>query len=584
LIYQSGSGTGSVLLIDAPTLTGSNSAIVQIFGATYLSGGIFDSFNTTGSVNQVLVSTGGTGIKWVASSSGGTTYDPTNLNAATNSLQLFSASILTFTASLNAGNISGSGGSTYLPYYKTNTGLSQSLIYQSGSNSGSVLLINPITLTGSNTALLQVFGYAFISGGLFDFLNSTGSAGQVLQSNGSQIQWVLTASQNNLNNSTSSLQNFSSSILGFTASITTSLVNVFASESNYLLTSSLSKTGINYVPYLSGSNVFTSSLIYQSGSGTGSVLLIDPPSLTGSNTALVQIFGATFLSGGIFDSFNTTGSVNQVLVSTGGTGIKWVASSSGGGSTYDPTNLNAATNSLQLFSASILGFTASITTSLVNVFASESNYLLTSSLSTLGVHYIPFYSASNIFSSSLIYQSGANAGTGSVLLINPPTLTGSSNNQIIQIYGNAYLSGGLYDATNGVGSAGQALMSTGTQVLWVTTASLASLNSYTSSTNVGTISGSGALNYIPMFSGGTSVSISRAYQSGSGTGSVIFIGATSSTIVPTIFQVFGNMYLSGSLFDSTGRTGSANQVLTATSGGVSWIGPLYAQSLLLMGG
>ena len=130
------------------------------------------------------------------------------------------------------------------------------------------------------------------------------------------------ASQSNYT-PTSSFNPFSSSYHSDSGSNYTKINNVYASQSNYLPTSSISGI-INYIPIFNGPLSLGTSSIYQS---SGSMLL---GSTTGSgNNAVLQVFGNIYVSKSIYDSTNTTGSLNQIL-SNSSTGIKWINTGSAG--------------------------------------------------------------------------------------------------------------------------------------------------------------------------------------------------------------------------------------------------------------
>lgn len=125
---------------------------------------------------------------------------------------------------------------------------------------------------------------------------------------------------------TSSFNAFTSSYLNTSASINTQLINSFASESNYLTTSSI--VGSNkFIPVFTGVNTLSNSIMYQSGSGTGSAILING-NTTGSNNAVFQVSGGLSVSGPIYDSTNSTGSSTQILSSIPG-GLLWTSTGSG---------------------------------------------------------------------------------------------------------------------------------------------------------------------------------------------------------------------------------------------------------------
>lgn len=246
-----------------------NSSSVVFFADLYLSSSIhisqsiYDSFGNVGQPGQILTSTSG-GIQWT-NSSGSSGINGFVTNGV---FQTYTSSIAITVANVYASESNYTPTSSYI------------------SLSGSVNVYSGSYYNDSSSFNARINA---ISGSI---LNLTGS-------------YVTTGSFNS-----------------YTQSVSVQLSNIYASESKYLLTSSLN--GItNYIPVFSGQTTLITSSIYQSGSS----LIIGGN--TGSNKSYLQT-PDIYISKNIYDSIGSTGSINQVISSTS-TGIKWVNTGSGGG-------------------------------------------------------------------------------------------------------------------------------------------------------------------------------------------------------------------------------------------------------------
>ncbi len=261
----------------------------------------------------------------------------------------------------------------------------------------------------------------------------------------------------------------------------------------------------------------------------------------------LYLSGSLHLSQSIYDVSGSSGLPGQILSSVSGGGVQWVNVTGASGSSGFVTNgvfgaftgsyvtdsgsfnniINSLSGSLQIFSgsyettASFNTYSSSVGIKEANIFASQSNYTPTQSFSILSSSYSndsgSFNTRINNISSSLINLTGSYVTTGSF-----NSYTSSANLQI----SNAFASQSKYLQTSSI---------------------------------------NGATNYVTIYSGTTSFTTGSLYQSGS---SLLIGGITGSN--NSLLQVFGNIYISKSLYDSTNSTGSAGQVLTTTGTGSQW--------------
>ena len=231
-----------------------------------------------------------------------------------------------------------------------------------------------------NSRILSATGSGGVSNIIFNTYTSSTNT-QISNVFSSESNYTPTSSFNSLSSSYNTLSSSYSIDSGsFNSHInthTTQIANVLASESNYLQTASFVNVGTisgsglsNYQVLFSGSNAITNSMVYQSGSGTGSATLIGG-NTTGSVNAILQVYGALYVSKSFVDSSLSTGSLNFGLVS-GPNGIIFAPT----------TSVAPLSASYVIDSASFNTSINNNNTSITNIFASESNYVHTSSFNT----------------------------------------------------------------------------------------------------------------------------------------------------------------------------------------------------------
>jgi hypothetical protein len=420
--WNSQNNTSSLLII-GNGVTGSQRSDLAIFesdfiqfnqdlylsGSLHLSSSIYDSFGNPGGIGQLLSSTGNGLTKWIdVSGSSGINGFVTN-----GIFQTYTQS-----AGITSNNIYASQSN----YVLTSSFVTFSASYYSASSSFNQRINN---VFASESNYLSTSSYIADSSSLYVKVNNIYA---------SESNYTSTASFNILSQSYStdsgSFDIRIKSILGlnitgsyvttgsfntYTGSVAVTLNNIILSQSRYTLTSSFNSLSSSYS--------------------------IDSSSFS---TQIINIF--TSQSNYVLNNTYVTASASL------NTRINNVFSSE---SNY------TLTSSFLSLSGSYLNDSSSFNTRINNVFASESNYVPTSSLRGLS-NYLSVFSGSNAIVTSSIYQS-----TGSILIGS----TTSINNSLLQIFGNIYISGSIYDSTNSTGSVGQVLVKTQSGIKWINSGS-----------------------------------------------------------------------------------------------------------------
>ena len=371
---------------------------------------------------------------------------------------------------------------------------------------------------------------------------------------------------------------------------------------------------------------FITSLIQLTDSGTLSIASTGPIQIGASNTVAIQIVSNNFvgintaipsqnlhvqgnlrLTGGLYDSTNSPGTANQLLISTG-SGIAWtsvnvtgILTASGGianrvskfldEDTLGNSNITDSGTQIVLGSASsVSGILTSFGyfgpgTNITNLNASNltsgtvpssvvsGSYsgitsvgtltqLITSGFATASGFFGPGTFVTNLNASNLAsgtvpsaVVTGTYPGITSVGSLSQLIVTGFSTINNIRI------SGSLYDSTFSPGTANQLLISTGSGIAW------------TSITASGIITGIGSVNVIPKF--GSAFSLTTSNISDSGT-QIVFNTNTNTVGLAT----FRNISLTTSSLTTSAFmqfVGAYNDPITlnvglATTGSISFNG------------
>ena len=340
----------------------------------------------------------------------------------------------------------------------------------------------------------------------------------------------------------------------------------------------------------SPSNGAQGSLITISGGLTATGNLIASGTVTlGSGSNLIDLTSTTKFSGPVQDSSGLSGTINQILLSNVNGELVWGNYTAG--LTYAGL-WDAATNDPGLSSGNgvsstfyIVGVAGNIildgntnwqvgdwaifigTTGQGGVWQKIDN---TSSITGSGtIDSIPLWSNTFQVTDSIISQdagataitvAGALTSTGNISGVN---ITGTGNISGVDITGTGNLSGtdllltGKISLSTDYGTAGQTLSSggAGSPAAWITP-------------TVGTVTGSGSTNNIPLFTdGATGVLgdsiLSQLNAAGSFTSNYLSVGGSGVSTQ--------GLEINGFLLDNNGSKGSNTQILISTGNGVQWI-------------
>jgi len=397
---------------------------------------------------------------------------------------------------------------------------------------------------------------------------------------------------------TSSFNILSSSIKNDSSSIDTRINNVYSSESNYLPTGSILGSN-NYIPIYSGSKGFTFGLLYYSGSS----LLINQ--VNGLNNALLQVAGPVSVNDTSYlllprgtTAQRPTGSFAMIRGNTETTniefhnGVGWISLGSGSGifasGSVTSVGLSLPSSLFSVYNSPIVGagvLSASLNTQSANlVYASPvgtsgipifrtlditdiaaltssfiAGYVLTGSFNTFTSSYFIdsasiLINIANVFASESNYvpTSSYNPFTASYL-----NTSASINNSL----SNVYASESNYLLTSSFSNFSSSYLNDSSSFLTRIINVFASESNYVPTSSI-----IGNNNYLPVFTGSSAITQSSIYQSGS----FIILGRTGS-INNSLLQLFGSIYISGSIYDSSNSTGSAGQMLGFAPGGILWI-------------
>ena len=490
--------------------------------------------NGLGSVGNILQSTGSK-IVWAAPSGGATCE----------------------------GTVCGTGTGTKVPKWSNSSTLVDSTISENG---GAVNIANSLSVDCNTT----VNGYLKLDSVLRDSVNLPGSNGQILESTGSGVQWV-----------TSSGKNCTGNISGPTGGGTTNTISKFTGPGGVgigdsVITELDDNIGIGATPGLSkltvGGSIVGSDFIGNlNGNICGSTTI--ECNLTVNAQATIA---SARIDGILKDNDGNTGSSGQVLRSIG-TGIEWFslpASSNCSGSvggTGTTDTLTKWTNGTGTIGDSVI---KEASNNIGIGIAPDNTY----KLKVGGVV------CAEIFDGDVIGNLSGNI-TGNTTVGGQITVGGDTNgNTVITSDGNiltnditaagnttvnGYLkvNSVLRDCNNGAGLNGQILQSTCTGVRWIT-------SSGTSCT--GNIGGSGTVNTLSKFTGGTAMGDSIIKEASNNIG--IGVTPTAShklsiggTVCATRFNgpvtgdltgnITGNTTVGGSI--TVGSNTNGNTVITS---------------------
>lgn len=428
--------TGSIYTSGSTTLVTSQLTIIS--GGLGVSGSLADSFGSFGSGGQILSSTG-TGVRWSSTGSVG-------WSLAGNSI--------------SSGSFLGTTNAQDLIFKRNNIQVAAFTI-----NNNIVLGNANNSVTGSN---------AVVIGGTNNFANNMAAVIDGSNNIATGNSSVVVGGQNNVTLGVGSItlggQNLSASAgysvaLGrFNDPISSSIPSAWIGGDPLLIlgngssTSSISnalvvyKTGSIAIPYYGSASLNVLSVdvngylnnvpFYPSNS-----INADSASFNARINALTS--SVSYLTG----SYVTTGSFNSYTASV----AIQIANIYASGSDF------TTTSSFYAFTSSYRTDSGSNYTKINNIYASESNYLPTSSISGV-TNYIPVFTGGLTFGTSSIYKFSGSTLIGST--------TGSSNNALLQVFGNIYISQSIYDSSNSTGSINQILTNTSTGIKWISSSSI----------------------------------------------------------------------------------------------------------------
>lgn len=600
-LFDVWSSTGSSLMNVQPSgLIGIGTSTpldkLSIIGSEYLSGAFKDSTSATGTLNQVLVSTG-TSTLWVATSSlfgiiGGlyTGVAPIRVTGTLISTDFSTTSVNSYSQQQTFINASSTSGFTSPSLYFTNatgtnvfatlfpTGITNSILstdasgkivatttsqfatgtnFWTGSLNGSISNLNSSNIAlGTTTPFAKLAVQGQINSGLnvFEVASSTSTTGAT-----SSLFSVLANGRIGIGTSTpiTSMQFYSNNTSGLDPSIAIGgnmggdTDFTFGRANNNDAADNDSFQIVKGITTSTSTSLFTLDWLGRLGLGTTT------PSRT------LSIVGDERLTGAFGDSINATGTLNQVLVSTG-TSTLWVSTSSifgSGGIIYTCTYpilcpSNVISSGLSTSSPFVIwSGTTTLATTTVN-----------GSSTLIGQVYMGLASSTALTASSLYFTnatgtslfvtnaSSTNATSSLFFAINSIlnnatstnffTTTGSSSLFRITNASTTSLTlvGSLYDSTNALGTLGQVLQATGTSTQWITSTG---------------ITGGGAKGKLAVYSSGTNIVSGITYDNGVVTG----INATTSTSTfniqgTGILDIFHVASSSGASFFSVKSSGN----------------------------
>ncbi len=328
---------------------------------------------------------------------------------------------------------------------------------------------------------------------------------------------------------------------------------------------------------------FITSLIQLTDSGTLSIASTGPIQIGASNTVAIQIVSNNFvgintaipsqnlhvqgnlrLTGGLYDSTNSPGTANQLLISTG-SGIAWTS--------VNVTGILTATGGIP---NRVSKFLDEDTLGNSNITDSGTQIVLGSASSVSGIltsfgYFGPGTNITNLNASNLAsgtvpssVVSGSYSGITSVGTLTQLITTGFAT------------ASGFFGPGTFITNLNASNLASGTVPSAVVS------GSYSGITSVGTLTQlitTGFATASGFFGPGTFVTNLNASNLASGTvpsavvtgtySGITSVGSLSQLIV-TGFSTINNIRISGSLYDSTFSPGTANQILISTGSGIAW--------------
>ena len=198
-------------------------------------------------------------------------------------------------------------------------------------NTLSALSGNKVTLSGD----------FYLTGGFFDSTNASGTAGQVLQSTGTSTLWVATSSLG-ISGGTTYTGTYPVIVTGSVIStgFSTSTINSFTAANSFAATTSVTEIrALNSAGVDIHANTGTQVALFGAGGSDGTSFFGGVNAVNGLINLATTTISALNLSGFFKDSTNASGTLGQVLKSTG-TSTMWVSTSSLGFTTGTVTSVS----------------------------------------------------------------------------------------------------------------------------------------------------------------------------------------------------------------------------------------------------
>jgi hypothetical protein len=234
-------------------------------------------------------------------------------------------------------------------------------------------------------------------------------------------------------------------------------------------------------------------------------------------TQKLTVGGSIRVTGGYYDSSNSVGSNGQVLASTG-TGTTWINASGGTVNGSGTVNYLSKWTGTTLLGDSVIydnGTNVGIGTTAPGEKLQVNGLIRVTNPTFAGVEYHntngtwELYVGTESGGSGARYNSASSKHTfynnsSAVLSIVSSGNVGIGNtlpSQKLHVEGNLRVTGAYYDSSNGAGSSGQVLSSTGSGTSWITP-----------------FSGSGTTNYVAKWTSGTALGNSSIFDNGTNVG------------------------------------------------------------------
>ena len=528
-IYDNGTNVGIGNALPSQKLT--------VSGNAYVTGAYYDSNNSPGTSGQILSSTA-TGTDWIAAPSG---------------------------------TVDGSGTANYFPLWSDADTLTDSVVYQSGSD---IYIPQNIVHIGDTDSYfgfasadfvqfrlagasefaiysggVRVYNTLRLDGAVQDSLVSTGTSGQVLSSTGSATQWIDQTTGIDGSGSATKLAIWSD-------------VDTITYDANLYFNSTIGALYIDNVIY--SANDLDTGLSFPGGNilklVTGGTTRLGLTS-TDITASLPFIFDSSIeLNSTLIDINGSTGTSGQILSSTG-SGVDWIDS---------PTDNNWY----------VTGATFSTTTGVLSITGNNAAVGATVDLDGRYVESVSQGAGITVSGTTAVTVTNSDRGSSqnifkNVAVSGQSTIVADSNNDTLTVAAGSGISLTTDAATDTltITNTGTGLTGTGVATklaIWNGTDSL----SYDANLYFAASTGSLYIDDV-IFSANdldTGVSWSGGDILKLVTGGTTRLALTSTNITSTLPFVFdSSIELNSTLIDINGNVGTSGQILSSTGTGVDWI-------------